>query len=427
MPAPKLTQRLPPALFAALVGLMSFASLTALASTIGSARSSNDESIVSFSDAIESTPKEFECFIFAQGGWSADAPDLLLSVADANLGYSPIELKYWDDQPERREIHRSCYESGEPMKHLGERSGPIDGKMSLWVCKFTERPSAICFVELSPVEFATTVTDEQGCTQSFNSWGYQTSHDCTTPSAVNFARESLKASYDEAKELRESGQSCGLGPERAWLEFDDLWAIWSDPNTPAGTEFGCDPLPYTCTLLSGHNGWCDERPHWCSDAAPSGSPGWCASTLRERELPWAPTSTDAIRIKVDVTQDRGCFAHEYDTASGNWLRTYPVKCPVDSGNSSSQTYTVHCLNEENDDPCPINGIPLAADDPRLYEYFVRMKREVESQVESGRYDCLFNTVNGLYPQTLEEWLSPALVNPEESMFRCRPRAGGEGG
>ena len=387
MPAPKLTQRLPPALFAALVGLMSFASLTALASTIGSARSSNDESIVSFSDAIESTPTEFECFIFAQGGWSADAPDLLLSVADANLGYSPIELKYWDDQPERSEIHKSCYESGEPMKQLGDRSEPIDGKMSLWVCKFTERPSAICFVELSPVEFATTVTDEQGCTQSFNSWGYQTSHDCTTPSAVNFARESLKASYDEAKELRESGQSCGLGPERAWLEFDDLWAIWSDPNIPAGTEFGCDPLPYTCTLLSGHNGWCDWRESWCLDGAESGTPGWCSDSLafEPRPSPSAGTSSNSKRT---------------------WLFN---EC-VDPSSS-----------------CDYVGIRLTADDPRLPQIYDLLKAEIEAQVNSGNYNCTFNTVSGLYPQTFGEWLSPALVNPEESMFRCRPRARGEGG
>ena len=234
-------------------------------------------------------------------------------------------------------------------------------------------------------------------------------------------------SRDEIAQQQADGFSCQFFTQDGQFPTFDEWANGVPGLGPNDPTLTCELPPFTCVTLEGYSYWCDERPHWCSDTAPSGAPGWCASTLRERELPWAPTSTDAIRIKVDVTQDRGCFAHEYDTASGNWLRTYPVKCPVDSGNSSSQTYTVHCLNEENDDPCPINGIPLAADDPRLYEYFVRMKREVESQVESGRYDCLFNTVNGLYPQTLEEWLSPALVNPEESMFRCRPRAGGEGG
>jgi hypothetical protein len=77
--------------------------------------------------------------------------------------------------------------------------------------------------------------------------------------------------------------------------------------------------------------------------------------------------------------------------------------------------------------CDYVGIRLAADDLRLPQIYDLLKAEIEAQVNSGNYNCTFNTVNGLYPQTFEEWLSPALVNPEESMFRCRPRAGGEGG
>ena len=244
MPAPKLTRRLLPTLVAALVGLMSFASLTALASTIGGTRSANNESIVSFSDAIESTPTEFECFIFTQGGWSADAPDPLLSVADANLGYSPTELKYRDDQPERREIHRSCYESGEPMKHLGDWSGgiiaPLAGKMSLWVCKFTERPSAICFVELSPVEFATTVTDEQGCTQSFNSWGYQILTDCTM-----YLMRLYEQSRDEIAQQQADGFSCQFFTQDGQFPTFDEWANGVPGLGPNDPTLTCELPPFT--------------------------------------------------------------------------------------------------------------------------------------------------------------------------------------
>ena len=239
---------------------------------------------------------------------------------------------------------------------------------------------------------------------------------------------------DEIAQQQADGYSCQFFTQHGQFPTFDEWANGAPGLGPNDLVVSCDPPPPNCVTLEGHSGQCDERPHWCSDAAPSGAPGWCASTLRERELPWAPTSTDAIRIQVDVTQDRGCFAHEYDTASGNWLRTYSVKCPVDSGdssdsgNSSSQTYTFYCLNEENDDPCPINGIPLAADDPRLYEHFVRTKREVESQVESGRYDCLFNTADGTYPQDLETFLTAyrsgyagvGVLEPG-TLFRCRPK------
>jgi hypothetical protein len=233
---------------------------------------------------------------------------------------------------------------------------------------------------------------------------------------------------DEIAQQQADGYSCQFFTQNGQFPTFDEWANGVPGLGPNDPFVSCDPPSPNCINLEGHSGQCDERPQWCSDTAPSGAPGWCASTLHERELPLAPTSTDAIRIQVDVTQDRGCFAHEYDTASGEWLRTYPVTCPVDSGSSSSQTYTVHCLNEENDDPCPINGIPLAADDPRLYEYFVRMKREVESQVESGRYDCLFNTADGTFPQDLETFLTAyrskfagvGVLEPG-TLFRCRSK------
>ena len=383
MNARKSTRRLLPTLFAALFVLMSLAAVTAIASTIGTARSnsSNDESIASLGEAIESVSAEYECFQFSQDGWSVDAPDPLIAVADGGLGNNPTDLKYWNDQPQRNDIHINCGE----IVELGQRGMPLSGKASVWLCRFTVRPNAVCSVELFPVEFFTTVTDDKGCTQSFNSWGYQTLHDCTTPSAVNFERESLKAIYDEAKELRESGRSCGFGPEKVWIDFDDLWAIWSDPNTPDGTEFGCDPLPYTCTLLNGHNGWCDGRESWCLESAEFGEPGWCSDTLAATPTPSPSAGT---------------------SAQHTWLFN-------------------ECVDAST--PCDYVGVPLTADDPRLPQLYELLKAEVEGQVNSGKYNCTFNTVNGLYPQTFEEWLSPALVNPEESMFRCRPRAGAEGG
>ena len=388
MKATRLTRRFAPTLFAAMVGLMSLASLTALASTNWSApsNSSNDDSIASLEEAIGSVSTEYECFTFSQEGWSVEAPDPLITVADGGLGNNPTNLKYWNDQPQRNDININCGE----IVELGQRGMPLSGKASVWLCQFTERPNAVCFVELFPVEFSTTVTDDKGCTQSFNSWGYQTLHDCTTSSAINFERESLKAIYDEAKELRESGQSCGLGPDKTWLEFDDLWIIWSDPNIPAGTEFGCDPLPYTCTLLSGHNGWCDWRESWCLEGAELGEPGWCSDNL-------VAAPTDAV----------------------------PTPLPSD-GTSPKRTWLFNeCVDPSTS--CDYIGVPLTADDPRLPQIYELLKAEIEAQVNSGNYNCSFNTVDGLYPQTFEEWLSPALVNPEEPMFRCRPRAGGGGG
>ena len=382
---PRLTRRLLTTLFAALIGLMSLASLTAIASNIGGARSS-DESAKSLSEAIQSVSEEYDCFTFSRDGWSVDAPDPLISVADGGLGNNPSELKYWDEQPQRADINDSCGE----ITELGQSGIPLSGNSSVWLCRFTERPNAVCFVELFPVEFSTTVTDDKGCTQSFNSWGYQTLHDCTTPTAVDFERESLKAIYDEAKELRESGRICGLGSEKTWLEFDDLWIIWSDPNTPDGTEFGCDPLPYTCTLLNGHNGWCDWRESWCLEGAELGEPGWCSDNL-------VAAPTEAV----------------------------PTPWPS-NGTSPKRTWQFNeCVNPSTS--CDYIGVPLTADDPRLPQIYELLKLEIEAQVNSGNYNCSFNTVDGLYPQTFEEWLSPVLVNTEEPMFRCRPRAGGGGG
>jgi len=110
MKTPRLTRRLLTTLFAALIGLMSLASLTAIASTIGGARSS-DESAKSLSEAIQSVSEEYDCFTFSRDGWSVDAPDPLISVADGGLGNNPSELKYWDEQPQH-DSHGSRFRTG---------------------------------------------------------------------------------------------------------------------------------------------------------------------------------------------------------------------------------------------------------------------------------------------------------------------------
>ena len=357
----------------AFVGVLVLTSLTALGYTQTSLESRSSSSASATLDQttslITAVPANYECFAFVLAGWSHEAPSPLITVADAAQGYDP-SLHKRDQLIERQDILNTCTEFWSP-----ENLAPND-QSSMWECRFQKRPTALCTVTLYPITVNSIDTDEWGCELSYDAWGYPVGQTCDTPAYQTWQLGYLTDLYEEYVSQRASGLSCGLGPDRIWLTFEEFFERFSN-NEGSSFNYGCEQPSPNCVTPSGIAELCDSRPAWCDDGAIKGGPGWCDRSLPPDQSP-VPSATTL--------------------PSRTWIFN---ECVV------------------FDETCDYLGESLQETDPRLPMIYEQLKAEIEAQVSSGRYRCTFNTPDGRYPQTFLEWLRPNLVEPDQGIFECR--------
>lgn len=170
-----------------------------------------------------------------------------------------------------------------------------EGSLARWYCVFTARPAADCteaFVEMSmPLD---------GCDPVFDAYERLIGRDCAVRD-----RELFRESYEEILSQASAGQRCGVLPDYEPLPpFDELWAVWSDPDS-VGMAIGCEPPPTNCTTELG-------LPGWCTDTEPSPTP-----------FP-SPDPIDTVIDCFDEYPDAPCQVREYRRSTGELIRQYEI-------------------------------------------------------------------------------------------------------
>ena len=180
-----------------------------------------------------------------------------------------------------------------------DQDAEANEEISRWYCQFTERPLVNC-----SEEFITTPIPLDGCDPVFDGNGRIIGRECTARE-----RALLRDAYDEINQQIAEGQRCGVVPEFEGLpDFEDLWILWSDPDSE-GMSIGCEPPPTNCVTDLGD-------PAWCTDAnVPPDTPPSAAAS---------PDPIDRVIDCFDEYPGAPCEVREYRRSTGELLRTYLI-------------------------------------------------------------------------------------------------------
>lgn len=199
------------------------------------------------------------------------------------------------------------------------------GEEMRWYCQLISNPVVPNDAECTPEWVDTGFSPDPNCEVVFdaNVPDRVIGQDCTA-----YLMGLYEQMRDEIVQQQANGYSCKFFTQDGKFPTFDEWANGTPGLGPNDPVVSCATAPPTCITPEGGKSWCDGRPSWCDAAATGGQPGWCDPALGGPLETAEPAAiVDVVIECLDESAEALCTATEYSRATGELLRSYPVKRP----------------------------------------------------------------------------------------------------